>query len=109
MAGVPGITTEDQVRFQPPDDVWQSDVSKLRINALNVYLVDIRERRELRSNESVTGMGPQGPTRTPEPARVDCHYLVSAWSPAGITPRPDSGSQLGRVRGFWWGLAVPCP
>ena len=86
MAGVPGVTSADQVRFQPPDDDWRTVVSGLKDNALNVYLVDVRERRDLRSNEWVTGSGPLGPTRTPEPTRVDCHYLVSAWSPATITP-----------------------
>ena len=86
MSQVPGITTESQVRFQPPDEAWLAEVSKLRANALNVYLADVRERRDLRSNEWVAGTGPQGPTRTPAPTRVDCHYLVSAWSPANVTP-----------------------
>lgn len=86
MAGVPGITTEDQVRFQPPDDDWRTVVAGLSRNALNVYLVDLRERRDLRANEWVAGFGPDGPTRTPEPVRMDCHYLISAWSPATTTP-----------------------
>ncbi|GAA3536961.1 hypothetical protein GCM10022235_00510 [Kribbella ginsengisoli] len=86
MAGVPGVSGEEQVRFQPPDEAWLASVSQLRVNALNVYLFDVRERRDLRSNEWSSGSGSQGPTRTPDPVRVDCHYLVSAWSPATVTP-----------------------
>src|SRR5215831_16007777 len=86
IAGVPGISGPDQVRFQPPDEDWRSTVSQLGQNALNVYLADLRERRSLRSNDWMTGTGPAGPTRTPEPARVDCHYLITAWSPAVMTP-----------------------
>jgi hypothetical protein len=86
MTRVPGIGSEDQVRFQPPDEAWRTAVTGLGQNALNVYLVDLRERRDLRSNEWIAASGPQGPTRSPEPTRVDCHYLVSAWSPATVTP-----------------------
>lgn len=86
MTGVPELTKPTQVSFQPPDEDWRTAVSSLTENALNVYLVDVRERRDLRSNEWVTEVGPQGATRTPQPARVDCHYLITAWSPATVTP-----------------------
>jgi hypothetical protein len=86
------LTSELQVRFQPPDENWLSYVSTLTdsggapVNAVNVYLFDARENVKLRSNAV---------TRTPvdgfvhqsfTPRRLDCHYLVTAWSPATVTP-----------------------
>ena len=58
ISRVPTITDEAQVRFQPPDEDWRTYVSTLSVggnpaNALNVYLVDVRENRKLRSNERV--------------------------------------------------------
>jgi hypothetical protein len=54
--------------------------------ALNVYLVDLRENRRLRSNERLRTVEEGYVFEEPAPARLDCHYLVSAWSPASATP-----------------------
>jgi hypothetical protein len=88
---VPGLSSETQVRFQPPDDAWRSVVSNLTVggqpaSALNVYLVDLRDNRKARSNEFATVFENGGRFREPAPARVDCHYLVTAWSPAAQSP-----------------------
>ena len=88
---VSGITSNTQVRFQPPDEDWRTYVKTLTVsgnpaNALNVYLVDLRENRKLRSNDREAGTNGFDATATPAPRRVDCHYLVSAWSPADVTP-----------------------
>ncbi len=83
---VPSITSEDQVRFQPPDQEWRGVVSNLGVrNALNVYLVDMRENRKLRSNERVREIDNGTAHDTPAPLRMDCHYLITAWSPARVT------------------------
>jgi hypothetical protein len=88
---VPGITSVAQVKFQPPDDVWRNYVKTLTVggnpaNAVNVYLVDLRENRKLRSNERERTTVNGDVLETVSPRRVDCHYLISAWSPADITP-----------------------
>ncbi len=88
---VPGLSSETQVRFQPPDDDWRSVVSNLTVDgqpasALNVYLVDLRDNRKARSNEFATVTENGARFREPAPARVDCHYLVTAWSPAAQSP-----------------------
>lgn len=84
---VPSITNEDQVRFQPPDQEWRTVVSNLGVrNALNVYLFEMRENRKLRTNERLRKIENGIATDTPAPRRVDCHYLITAWSPATITP-----------------------
>jgi hypothetical protein len=85
------LTDEAQVRFQPPDGDWRTYVANLTVggqpaNALNVYLADLRENRKLRSNERVRSIENGVVTEEPAPARLDCHYLVSSWSPAGVSP-----------------------
>ena len=87
VSRVPGITTEDQVRFQPPDQDWRTYVNGLGArNALNVYLFDLRENRKLRSNERVRSTEDMIAVNTPAPPRVDCHYLITGWSPVSVTP-----------------------
>jgi hypothetical protein len=43
----------EQMGFRPPDTQWVQEVKNIQLNALNVYLVDLRENRKLRSNERV--------------------------------------------------------
>ncbi len=91
MTRVPGITSTAQVKFQPPDEDWRTYVKTLTVggnpaNALNVYLIDLRENRKLRSNEVARTYQNGDVLETPAPRRVDCHYLISAWSPADLTP-----------------------
>ncbi|WNZ27741.1 DUF4255 domain-containing protein [Leptolyngbya sp. NK1-12] len=51
--------------------------------AINLFLFDIRENVELRSNEPiVTRSDTQATIRRP-PMRVDCSYLVTAWAVGG--------------------------
>lgn len=80
------LATDAQVRFQPPDENWRTYVSTLSGVALNVYLADLRDNRKLRSNERERSTEGADVYETPPPRRVDCHYLISAWSPASVTP-----------------------
>ncbi|HET9345466.1 MAG TPA: Pvc16 family protein [Candidatus Limnocylindrales bacterium] len=91
LSAVPQLTDEDQVRFQPPDADWRTYVSNLTVggqpaNALSVYLVELRENRKLRSNERHRSYESGVTFDRPAPRRIDCHYLISAWSPATTTP-----------------------
>jgi hypothetical protein len=83
---VPGITSPLQVRFQPPDDTWRTEVSTLGKLALNVYMIELKENREMHScgRTRVTNAGIV--SETPLPRYVDVHYLITAWDPA--TPSP---------------------
>jgi len=81
------ITDPSQVGFEPPDDKWRTYVSNLAtggkvVNALNVYLADLKENRILRSTERVRDFQNGIFSETAAPRRVDCHYLISAWSSA---------------------------
>jgi hypothetical protein len=81
---VPGIVTDPQVQFQPPDQDWRKEVINLNDLALNVYLIEMKENRRLRTNERVRDVQAGVATDQPAPRRVDCHYLITAWSP--VTP-----------------------
>src|SRR5688572_12734716 len=98
VADLVAITNDQQVRFQPPDSALRTDVTNLDAPALDVYLVDLREHRRLRSNERAREVvdGVSFAERAPD--RVDCHYLISAWSPAqpavGVEPTLDEHALL---------------
>jgi hypothetical protein len=102
IATVPGITGDDQVGFQPPNDDWNTYVSNLGTKlALNVYLIDLRENRKLRTNDRLRSVQNGFVTETPEAVKMDCHYLISAWSPAqpapGVEPTLDEHVLLFQV------------
>src|SRR2546423_1895501 len=86
IAQIDEINAEAQVRFQPPDDDWRTFVGQQTTNVLNVYLFDLRENRKLRSNERIREIENGIVREVPAPRRVDCHYLITAWSPATVTP-----------------------
>jgi hypothetical protein len=85
------LTADTQVRFQPPDEDWRSLVPTITDgagnpgNSLNVYLVDLRENRKLRTNERERMVQGSDIFEVPPARRVDCHYLISAWSPVSVT------------------------
>jgi Pvc16 N-terminal domain len=77
------------IGFQPPDDDWRTKAIPGNAIAVNVFLTDMRENRRLRSNERLRTMVNGDITEQPEPRRMDCHYLITAWSPATVTPQVD--------------------
>ena len=102
IATVPGITTDAQVGFQPPNDDWHTYVSNLGTQlALNVYLIDLREDRKLRMNDRVRTVQNGTVSETAASIKMDCHYLISAWSPAqpapGVEPTLDEHNLLFQV------------
>jgi hypothetical protein len=84
---IPELVSDLQVRFEPPNADWRTYLENLSIGGqpvlgLNIYLVELREDRELRSNERVRRSEHGVLVDEPTPGRVECHYLVSAWDPA---------------------------
>lgn len=80
------LAVAEQVRFQPPDEALQADVVALNEMVLDIYLVDIRQNRQLRSNARER-VNLNGTTWVePAPERIDCHYLATAWSPVNAAP-----------------------
>jgi hypothetical protein len=103
LAQIAELASADQVGFQPPDEEWRGHVANLEGNALDIYLADLRENRQLRSNERVRAVHNGMVSETPAPRRVDCHYLITAWIPAEVTsavePTLDEHALLAAVTG----------
>ena len=107
LSRITQLVTQSQVRFQPPDDDFRllamgmTDGGGNAVNTLNVYLADLRENRRLRSNERERHQLGADVFETPPPRKVDCHYLISAWSPVpvslAIDPTPDEHALLAEV------------
>src|SRR6476620_8932007 len=85
------LTSDAQVRFQPPDEDWRAllptitDALGNPANSLNVYLADLRENRQLRSNARERTVVDRDVFEEPPARRVDCHYLISSWSPVAVS------------------------
>jgi hypothetical protein len=64
--------TAGQIRVQPPDRDWRwlvGRLSGLKALNVNVYLVDVRENRKLRSNEVLREYGPGQPSKVSDLGR----------------------------------------
>jgi hypothetical protein len=82
---IPGLAAS-QISFSAPDQDWRNLVMAGVVNVLDVYLVELYENLELRSQErSWRGSGLLQET-VRAPGRLNCRYLISAWSPARATP-----------------------
>jgi hypothetical protein len=78
------------VGFQPPDDDWRTKAIPGNANAVNIFLTELRENRRLRSNDRVRTYADGEVFSQMAPRQVDCHYLITTWSPASVTPQVDS-------------------
>lgn len=73
-----GLVEQISISFATPDD--QFPPSSVILPAIDLFLYDIRENQELRSNEAVLQREGKKFTRELPPVRVDCSYLVTAWA-----------------------------
>lgn len=100
-ARIPSLTSDDLVRFQPPDQDWRNHVGTLSSVALNVYLVSLWENASLRSNEVERQPGGGLVSEQRAARRIDCMYLATAWSPVSVNslfePTPDEHALLYQV------------
>jgi hypothetical protein len=70
------LAEENQnVHFEVPDDKFQP-----ALPAVDLFLYDIRENRELRTNEWLTRRDEGMVTQQRAPARIECAYLITAWA-----------------------------
>lgn len=91
------LAEQVQVSFATPDD--QFPPQSVTLPAIDLFLYDVRENIELRSNEVyLQRRGDGTATRTRAPVRVDFSYLVTAW-PSQSVPEPaeDEHHLLGEV------------
>jgi hypothetical protein len=93
----PTLVEQVQISFATPDD--QFPPQSVVLPAIDLFLYDIRENLELRSNEVYLDRRSDGTaTRTRAPVRVDFSYLVTAWaSESVLDPAEDEHRLLGEV------------
>ena len=78
------IVAATAISFDAPDDQFAS--SGIALPAIDLFLYDVRENLDLRSNEWIVERPDAGNlVRHPPPTRVDCSYLVTAWA-SGTSP-----------------------
>jgi hypothetical protein len=89
---VPINPTLVEIDFELPGKDWSNSLTK---PAINLYLYDVRENHELRSNERYRTRTGDFVNEPPPPARVDFSYIISAWASEVV----DEHRLLGRVLG----------
>lgn len=91
------LAEQVQISFATPDD--QFPPQSVTLPAIDLFLYDVRENRELRSNEIYLERRSDGTaTRTRAPVRVDFSYLITAWPSESVPdPAEDEHHLLGEV------------
>jgi hypothetical protein len=91
-----GLVEQVTVTFATPND--QFPPPSVALPAVDLFLYDLRENRELRRVEPDIERRNGVVFQTPAPVRVDCSYLVTAWaSDSSTTPAYDEHRLLGEV------------
>ncbi len=91
------LVSQVTISFATPDNSFPP--STVSLPAINVFLYDIRENRDLRDGEWRLERQSDGSAVRKAPlVRVDCSYLVTAW-PSDSSPAPakDEHRLLGEV------------
>ncbi len=94
----PDAVTPITISFAAPDN--QFATGSVKLPAVDLFLYDLQENRDLRSNEWQIEQQLDGSLRrNSPPIRVDCSYLVTAWPKAGdgANPVEDEHLLLGEV------------
>lgn len=86
---VPPVLKPSQINFDAPEQVWRNSVSGKPDIAVNIYLIEMYQNLDLRSNERLAELTAAGVQQTRVPARLNCRYLISAWSPTNPAPITD--------------------
>jgi hypothetical protein len=86
-----------RISFAAPDN--QFPPQGVSLPAIDLFLYDVRENLDLRSNDVFVHRGSDGrPEQRRAPVRVDCSYLITAWPGEGISdPWEDEHRMLGEV------------
>jgi Pvc16 N-terminal domain len=93
----PNLVAQVAISFATPDD--QFPPASVTLPAIDLFLYDVRENRELRNNEWLVERRSDGTvTKTRPSVRVDCSYLITAWPrESSPTPAQDEHWLLGEV------------
>jgi hypothetical protein len=82
----PTLVEQVDISFAAPDSEFPP--SSVTLPAVDLFLYDVRENMELRDTQWILDRKNDGTaTRTRSPVRVDCSYLITAWSSESSTTR----------------------
>lgn len=91
----PDIVQQVTISFATPDGQFPTNVTP---PAINLFLYDLQENRDLRSAEPFLERAADGKvTRALPPLRVDCSYMVTAWATGVQQPEQDEHRLLGET------------
>jgi len=93
----PELVAQITISFATPDG--QFPPATVALPAIDLFLYDVRENRDLRDGEwRVERQSDGTAVRKAPPVRVDCSYLITAWpSDSSTTPARDEHRLLGEV------------
>jgi hypothetical protein len=92
----PDLVHQVAISFAPPDNSFPP--ASVRLPAIDLFLYDVRENREFRSNERAPERGQDGAVvLLPAPIRVDCSYLITAWPSPGENAVKDEHRMISEV------------
>lgn len=92
---LPHLTEQVAISFATPDEDFSSAVT---FPAYDLFLYDVRENRDLRSGSPVMALNGSGNyTKQMPPARLDCSYLITAWSEFKPDPSEQEHMLLGEI------------
>ncbi len=93
----PELVSQVTISFAAPDS--QFPPASVTLPAINIFLYDIRENQDLRSNEWTVERHDNGMATKKHPAvRVECSYLITAWPDKNAPdPASDEHHLLGEV------------
>lgn len=90
------LVSQITISFATPDG--QFPPPSVALPAIDLFLYDVRENRELRDGEWRIEHQSSGTVRKAPPVRIDCSYLITAWPSSGsTTPAQDEHRLLGEV------------
>jgi Pvc16 N-terminal domain/Carboxypeptidase regulatory-like domain len=87
--GAPGLLREADASFETPDRDYAPSQT-----TLNLFLHEVSENRDLRDPEPILTFEQGAYKRRPPPLRIDCRYLVTAWSTKSGAQRAAEEHQL---------------
>ena len=93
----PGLVEQVTITFAAPGE--QFPPTSVSLPAIDLFLYDVRENRELRTSEWTLDRGDDGMGfKRPAPVRVDCSYLITAWVNTGsLTSAQEEHRLLGET------------
>ncbi|MEN8261367.1 MAG: DUF4255 domain-containing protein, partial [Pseudomonadota bacterium] len=91
------LSEQVQISFATPDDEFPPQ--SVTLPAIDLFLYDVRENTDLRSNEVYFERHSDGTAiKTQAPVRVDFSYLITAWPSQSVPdPSEDEHRLLGEV------------